>query len=90
MPISLDRKISQLSRKPKESPVAAGAGIDYSHPDPQRAGQFRSLVDPPDAVLESVNWEVIFVDDDSLDGTAERIHEIGLSAQDRNVTRRAK
>ena len=28
-------------------------------------------------MLESVSWEVIFVDDDSPDGTAERIREIG-------------
>jgi dolichol-phosphate mannosyltransferase len=35
------------------------------------------LVDLLDAVLDMVSWEVIFVDDDSRDGTAERIREIG-------------
>jgi dolichol-phosphate mannosyltransferase len=36
-----------------------------------------------DAVLDRVSWEVIFVDDDSSDGTAERIREI--SRRDRRV-----
>src|SRR6266851_10503220 len=35
------------------------------------------LVDLLDAVVDTVSWEVIFVDDDSPDGTAERIREIG-------------
>jgi dolichol-phosphate mannosyltransferase len=30
-----------------------------------------------DAALDMVSWEVIFVDDDSPNGTAERIREIG-------------
>jgi dolichol-phosphate mannosyltransferase len=34
-------------------------------------------------VLDTVSWEVIFVDDDSSDGTAERIREI--SRRDRRV-----
>jgi dolichol-phosphate mannosyltransferase len=41
------------------------------------------LVDLLDAVLETVSWEVIFVDDDSPDGTAERIRQIGR--RDRRV-----
>lgn len=31
--------------------------------------------------LEGVNWEVIFVDDDSRDGTAAEVHSIGISDQ---------
>jgi len=42
-----------------------------------------SLVGLLDAVLDTVNWEAIFVDDDSRDGTAERIREI--SRRDRRV-----
>ena len=41
------------------------------------------LVDLLDAVLDRVDWEVIFVDDDSPDGTSERIREI--SRRDRRV-----
>ena len=41
------------------------------------------LVDLLDAVLDTVSWEVIFVDDDSPDGTSERIREIGR--RDRRV-----
>ena len=41
------------------------------------------LVELLDAVLDGVSWEVIFVDDDSLDGTAKRIREI--SRRDRRV-----
>jgi dolichol-phosphate mannosyltransferase len=41
------------------------------------------LVELLDAVLDTVSWEVIFVDDDSPDGTAERIREIGR--RDRRV-----
>ena len=41
------------------------------------------LVELLDGVLDAVSWEVIFVDDDSPDGTAERIREI--SRRDRRV-----
>jgi dolichol-phosphate mannosyltransferase len=41
------------------------------------------LVELLDAVLETLSWEVIFVDDDSPDGTAERIRE--TSRRDRRV-----
>jgi len=41
------------------------------------------LVELLDTVLDTVNWEVIFVDDDSPDGTAELIREI--SQRDRRV-----
>jgi glycosyltransferase involved in cell wall biosynthesis len=41
------------------------------------------LVELLDTVLDTVNWEVIFVDDDSPDGTAGLIREI--SRRDRRV-----
>ena len=41
------------------------------------------LVELLDAVLDGVSWEVIFVDDDSPDGTTKRIREI--SRRDRRV-----
>jgi dolichol-phosphate mannosyltransferase len=41
------------------------------------------LVELLDAALDTVDWEVVFVDDDSPDGTLERIREI--SRRDRRV-----
>jgi dolichol-phosphate mannosyltransferase len=41
------------------------------------------LVELLDAALDTVDWEVIFVDDDSPDGTSERIRDI--SRRDRRV-----
>jgi dolichol-phosphate mannosyltransferase len=41
------------------------------------------LIELLDAVLRGVSWEVVFVDDDSPDGTTERIREISL--RDRRV-----
>jgi dolichol-phosphate mannosyltransferase len=67
----------------QESPVTAGPELTLVIPTLNERDNIRPLVDLLDAVLESVNWEVIFVDDDSPDGTAERIREIGR--RDRRV-----
>ena len=39
-------------------------------------GNVETLVQKLDAVLAELSWEVIFVDDDSPDGTAKHIHQI--------------
>jgi dolichol-phosphate mannosyltransferase len=40
-------------------------------------GNIEPFLELVDSVLEGVAWEVIFVDDDSLDGTADLIRAIG-------------
>ena len=67
----------------KESSVTAGPELTLVIPTLNERDNIGPLVDLLDAVLEAVSWEVIFVDDDSPDGTAERIHEIGR--RDRRV-----
>ena len=67
----------------KESPVTAGPELTLVIPTLNERDNIGPLVDLLDAVLEAVSWEVIFVDDDSPDGTAERIREIGR--RDRRV-----
>jgi dolichol-phosphate mannosyltransferase len=67
----------------QESPVSAGPELTLVIPTLNERDNIGPLVDLLDAVLEAVSWEVIFVDDDSPDGTAERIREIGR--RDRRV-----
>jgi len=67
----------------QESPVTAGPELTLVIPTLNERDNIGPLVDLLDAVLEAVSWEVIFVDDDSPDGTAERIREIGR--RDRRV-----
>ncbi|HEY1795592.1 MAG TPA: glycosyltransferase family 2 protein [Stellaceae bacterium] len=47
------------------------------------AGNVAVLVERLDAVLAGFDWEIVFVDDDSPDGTADRVREIGRT--DRRV-----
>ena len=67
----------------KESSVTAGPELTLVIPTLNERDNIRPLVHLLDAALEAVSWEVIFVDDDSPDGTAERIREIGR--RDRRV-----
>jgi dolichol-phosphate mannosyltransferase len=67
----------------QESPVTAGPELTVVIPTLNERDNIGPLVDLLDAVLDTVSWEVIFVDDDSHDGTAERIREI--SRRDRRV-----
>ncbi len=60
------------------------AGVPAPHPGPEltviapsfnEAGNVVPLIEKLTAALEGVDWEVIFVDDDSPDGTSERVRE---------------
>jgi dolichol-phosphate mannosyltransferase len=66
-----------------ESPVTEGPELALIIPTLNERDNIGPLVGLLDAALESLSWEVIFVDDDSPDGTAERIREI--SRRDRRV-----
>jgi dolichol-phosphate mannosyltransferase len=61
----------------QESPVTEGPELTVVIPTFNEQDNIGPLVDLLDAVLDTVSWEAIFVDDDSPDGTAERIREIG-------------
>ena len=67
----------------QESQVTAGPELTVVVPTLNERDNIGMLVDLLDTALDTVNWEVIFVDDDSADGTAERVRELGR--RDRRV-----
>ena len=67
----------------QESQVTAGPELTVVVPTLNERDNIGMLVDLLDTALDTVNWEVIFVDDDSVDGTAERVRELGR--RDRRV-----
>src|SRR6516162_8126930 len=70
-------------RQTQESLVTEGPELTLVIPTLNERDNIGPLVERLDAVLDTVGWEVIFVDDDSPDGTAERIRQIGR--RDRRV-----
>ncbi len=67
----------------QQGAVAAGPELTVVIPALNERDNIGPLVDLLDVALEAVSWEVIFVDDDSADRTAERVREIGR--RDRRV-----
>jgi dolichol-phosphate mannosyltransferase len=67
----------------QERALAEGPELTVVIPTLNERDNIGPLVELLDAVLDTVSWEVIFVDDDSPDGTAEQIREI--SRRDRRV-----
>lgn len=59
--------------------IVTGASIELAVIIPTRneAGNVASLLASLEAVLDGIVWEAIFVDDDSSDGTARIVREIG-------------
>jgi hypothetical protein len=57
-------------RQARESLVREGPELTLVIPTLNERDNIGPLVDLLDEVLDRVNWEVIFVDDDSPDGTA--------------------
>ena len=64
-------------------PATQGPELAVVVPTLNERDNIGPLVESLDAALDTVSWEIIFVDDDSPDGTAERIREI--SRRDRRV-----
>jgi dolichol-phosphate mannosyltransferase len=73
----------ETRRRAQEDPVTWGPELTLVIPTLNERDNILLLVELLDTVLDTVNWEVIFVDDDSPDGTAELIREI--SQRDRRV-----
>jgi dolichol-phosphate mannosyltransferase len=67
----------------QEGAAAEGPELTVVIPTLNERDNIGPLVELLDTVLDTVSWEVIFVDDDSSDGTSERIREI--SRRDRRV-----
>jgi dolichol-phosphate mannosyltransferase len=67
----------------QERPVTEGPELTVVIPTLNERDNIGPLVDLLNKALEAVSWEAIFVDDDSADGTSERIREI--SRRDRRV-----
>jgi len=79
----MDAMISQPSAGPWNARLFEGPELTVVIPTLNERDNIEPLVDLLDAALDEVSWEAIFVDDDSADGTAERIREI--SRRDRRV-----
>jgi dolichol-phosphate mannosyltransferase len=67
----------------QERPETVGPELTVVIPTLNERDNIGPLVELLDTVLDTVGWEVIFVDDDSPDGTADWIREI--SRRDRRV-----
>jgi dolichol-phosphate mannosyltransferase len=67
----------------QERSVTEGPELTVVIPTLNECDNVGLLVELLDAALDTVDWEVIFVDDDSPDGTSERIRDI--SRRDRRV-----
>lgn len=55
----------------------AGPLLSVVIPTLNERDNVRAVVDQLSAALTGINWEVIFVDDDSPDGTADLVHDLG-------------
>jgi len=71
------------AREAEERAMAEGPELTVVIPTLNERGNIGPLIELLDTVLDTVSWEVIFVDDDSPDGTADWIREI--SRRDRRV-----
>jgi dolichol-phosphate mannosyltransferase len=58
-------------------PPAAGLELSIIVPTFNELENVEALIELVERVLDGVHWEIIFVDDDSPDATADRLHELG-------------
>jgi len=78
-----DHAILPVRAARKAAALAAGPELTVVAPTFNESGNVARLVEKLDATLAGVIWEVIFVDDDSPDGTAALVKEI--AARDTRV-----
>ncbi|WP_024275648.1 glycosyltransferase family 2 protein [Hyphomicrobium sp. 802] len=68
---------TQTERPPRAANLPARLQLSVVVPTYCEAGNIASMISALDAALAGINWEVIFVDDDSPDGTMSTIRSIG-------------
>ncbi len=68
-----------MNRLPKNTKEEASLAYELSIVAPtfNEAGNIEVLVDRLNATLAGIAWEILFVDDDSPDGTAARVEAVG-------------
>src|SRR5262245_24820483 len=66
----------KTSEKDLPAPVVGGIELAVVIPTFNERGNLSPLLDRLAAGLEGLSWEAIFVDDDSVDGTADSLREI--------------
>jgi dolichol-phosphate mannosyltransferase len=72
-----------ISDSSRRMPSEAGPELTIVVPTLNERDNVRPLIDRLDRLLVGVDWEAVFVDDDSADGTAEHLRELGRA--DRRV-----
>ena len=71
--------VAHSEQEEEVQPQAVGAPIELAVviPTLNERDNITALVDRLDAVLAGIRWEAVFVDDDSPDGTADLVRELG-------------
>ncbi len=67
----------------KPTPIVEPIELTVVIPTLNEHDNIRPLIDKLEQTLAGVNWEIVFVDDDSQDGTVELIR--GIAARDRRI-----
>src|SRR5262249_33494269 len=76
-------KDTNLAGPTKESATTPGPELSVIVPTRNEHDNIRPVYDALCRTLQGIDWEAIFVDDDSQDGTPEAIYR--LASQDRRV-----
>ncbi|MGC2601815.1 MAG: glycosyltransferase, partial [Rhodomicrobium sp.] len=68
-------RTATLQRETAEPALKTGPELTVIAPSFNEAENVAPLIEKLSAALNGVHWEVIFVDDDSPDGTSDRVRE---------------
>ena len=80
--LGLERELASPDASPR-TPSAAGPALAIVVPTLNERDNVGPLIERLDRLLAGVDWEAVFVDDDSADGTAEHLRDLG--SDDRRV-----